>query len=136
MGNIAKITFNKGRLTPKVDPRVDWEGYDGGCRELDNMIPTQYGVAERRPGTEFIASTTSSAVITGSLVSYENADVCYENNAVAIALDIGEDQIICFENDIVCNDNEIVMTTSDFTFISSALCYENVVVFYENDIVL
>lgn len=54
MSNIPIISFNAGELSPKIDARADIEKYPSGCRTLENMIPTIYGDAERRPGTEFI----------------------------------------------------------------------------------
>jgi hypothetical protein len=58
--NIAIITFNKGELSPKVDVRTDTEAYAAGCRRLENMIPTRYGGAERRPGLQFIYDATEA----------------------------------------------------------------------------
>lgn len=56
--NIAFITFNKGELSPKVDARTDTDAYAAGCRRMENMIPTRYGGAERRPGLKFIHDAT------------------------------------------------------------------------------
>lgn len=53
MPNVAKPNFT-GVLTPKIDVRIDTEAYASGCRRLDNMIPTVFGLVTRRPGTEMI----------------------------------------------------------------------------------
>jgi hypothetical protein len=56
MPNIPVLSFNTGLLSPQIDARSDVEKYRSGCRVLENMIPRVYGPAERRPGTEYIAS--------------------------------------------------------------------------------
>ncbi len=58
MSNIIVTHFNSGKLTQDLDALSTLEKYDGGCRELDNMIPDQYGNAVRRPGTTLITSST------------------------------------------------------------------------------
>ncbi len=58
--NIGILSFNSGELTPKIDARSDVEKYRAGCRTLENFIPTIYGIAERRPGTEFVAIAKNS----------------------------------------------------------------------------
>jgi hypothetical protein len=52
--NISITTFNKGEVTPKIYERVDTDMYKPGCRIMENFIPTIYGCAERRTGTQFI----------------------------------------------------------------------------------
>ena len=61
MPNIPLLVFNSGELSPKVDARSDFEPlvvyidkYSAGCRTLENMIPTIYGPAVKRPGTIFV----------------------------------------------------------------------------------
>jgi hypothetical protein len=54
MSNIARTNLGGGEFTPKIDVRTDTEKYISGCRRLENMIPTVYGLATRRPGTELI----------------------------------------------------------------------------------
>ncbi len=49
-------SFNAGKLAPLMDQRYDQEKHLFGCRTLDNFYPLIYGAAERRPGTQFIAS--------------------------------------------------------------------------------
>lgn len=60
MANIPIITFNAGLLTPKIDVRIDIDKYKGGCSRIENMFPTKYGLAERRPGTKFINDATEA----------------------------------------------------------------------------
>ena len=50
----AIVNFNGGEYSPKIDARADTEKHAGGCRKLENMIPSIFGGAEKRPGTEFI----------------------------------------------------------------------------------
>ena len=61
MPNLPVISFNAGKLSPLIDARSDIEKYKFGCRTLANMLPRIYGPAERRPGTKYIATTTSVA---------------------------------------------------------------------------
>jgi hypothetical protein len=57
--NEAILSFNAGELSPKIDTRIDVEKYRSGCRRLENMIPTKYGGAEKRPGLQFIQDATT-----------------------------------------------------------------------------
>lgn len=57
--NDAILSFNAGELSPKIDSRTDVEKYRSGCRRLENMIPTKYGGAEKRPGLKFIKDATT-----------------------------------------------------------------------------
>ena len=50
----AIVNFNGGEYSPKIDARADTEKHAGGCRILENMIPSILGGAEKRPGTELI----------------------------------------------------------------------------------
>jgi hypothetical protein len=61
--NVPLLAFNKGELSPKIDCRSDTEAYSSGCRRLENMIPSKYGCAERRPGTEMIDEATGALAI-------------------------------------------------------------------------
>ncbi len=56
MTNEIVVNFNSGEMTPQTDARDDIEKYAGGCRQLDNMIPDQFGNATKRPGTELIVA--------------------------------------------------------------------------------
>ena len=58
--NISILSFNSGELSPKIDTRSDTEKYRNGCRRLENLIPTKYGGAEKRPGLLFINNATEA----------------------------------------------------------------------------
>jgi hypothetical protein len=73
MANIPIISFNSGELSPLIDARSDIEKYSSGCRTLQNMIPRIYGNVERRPGTEYIASS-KDASLTAKLVPFIYSD--------------------------------------------------------------
>jgi hypothetical protein len=60
MSNEALLSFNSGELSPKIDSRTDVEKYRAGCRTLENLIPTKYGGAEKRPGLRFIYDATTA----------------------------------------------------------------------------
>jgi hypothetical protein len=53
--NTGVVTFNTGEVSPLLAARVDLEKYLSSCRILENMFPTVYGAAVRRPGYEMIA---------------------------------------------------------------------------------
>lgn len=58
--NVSILSFNAGELSPKIDTRSDTEKYQAGCRRLENLIPTKYGGAEKRPGLKFIYDATEA----------------------------------------------------------------------------
>lgn len=58
--NEAILSFNSGELSPKIDQRIDVEKYRAGCRRLENMIPTKYGGAEKRPGFKYIDTSNAN----------------------------------------------------------------------------
>ena len=135
MPNLGQKNFNTGEVTEKIDVRTDLAKYPGASRRSDNMIPTVFGGSTRRPGTEFIVTSTSFDEIVDSILSYEDEGVCYEDDVVAI-LDISEDEILCYEDDILCYEDEVVATGDVPIFVLNALCYEDDVLFYENDILI
>lgn len=59
-----RVSFNAGEISPWLDPRIDLDKYHMGCIELQNMRPSIYGGAMRRPGTVYMgaAKTSSTAV--------------------------------------------------------------------------
>ncbi len=57
---LIQNAFNKGEWSPRLDGRSDLEGYYGACRTLENMFPTRYGPAERRPGLKYVAEVKDS----------------------------------------------------------------------------
>ena len=57
-------SFNAGEWSPKLDGRSDLEKYYSACRILQNMYPTRYGPAERRPGLQFVAEVKDSSKVT------------------------------------------------------------------------
>lgn len=133
---IATINFNSGEFTPKIDARSDTEKYAGGCRRLENMIPSVFGSAERRPGTEFISNTAVLGTMITNIIAYENVGVCYEDDVISEAYSTFLEQIVCHENDIVCHENNMVFATSLVSQALIVVCYENNVVFYENELVI
>lgn len=53
--------FNAGELSPRLLCRPDIEHYSRGCRVLENFLPTPYGSAERRPGTQVMAAANGAS---------------------------------------------------------------------------
>ena len=133
--NVGIINISGGEFTPHIDCRADIEKYSSGCRHLENILPTIYGVVERRPGTVFITREVDTDVVLPSILSFENTGVCYENT---VALTASNDLIpvfICYENGMVCYDNEVIYETQTAILSEDIVCHENSTVFYENEIV-
>lgn len=90
MPNAAYITFNKGELSPKVDVRADTDAYSAGCRRLENMIPTRYGCAEKRPGFQYVATAyNTTAIESDTIKDYYNTG---DDEARSAYGDIGRGQ--------------------------------------------
>jgi len=71
--NYPIINLNGGEYSPLIDVRSDLQKHPTGCRTLQNMIPRIYGNVERRPGTEYIASTKDSSLV-ARLVAFIYSD--------------------------------------------------------------
>lgn len=80
--------FNAGELSPKIDARHDLDKYKGGCRRLENMIPTKYGGAERRPGTKFIEDSTTAP--NGNTITTVRVIPFVYSRAVAYQIELGD----------------------------------------------
>ena len=52
--------FNGGEVSPSTYARYDQELYNTACIKMENFIPMQAGGAERRPGTKYLSSLSSS----------------------------------------------------------------------------
>ena len=50
------VQFSGGEWAPAMDNRYDLEGYRNGARKMRNCIPTKQGGAQRRPGSQWVAS--------------------------------------------------------------------------------
>ena len=53
--------FTAGELSPKLDGRTELQKYFNGAKQLQNFLVVPQGGATRRPGTQFIAETKTSA---------------------------------------------------------------------------
>lgn len=78
--------MNAGELSPLLDGRNDQEKYNMGCRIMENAFPLIYGGAERRPGTEFIASQKVQSAI-ARLVGFEYS--------------VDDTYMLCFEDQVI-----------------------------------
>ncbi len=78
MINVPLITFAGGEQSPLIDARSDLEKHSSGCRTLRNMIPRIYGNVERRPGTEYIASTKDSSLVSRLVAFIYSDDIAYQ----------------------------------------------------------
>lgn len=56
-----QTNFNAGRLSTRLEGRVDLAKYANGCRVLQNFIPQIQGPAEKRPGTRFVADANQGS---------------------------------------------------------------------------
>ena len=59
-----RISFNAGEISPWLDPRIDLEKYQMGCRQMENVRGSMYGGAVKRAGTQYLgaALTADTAV--------------------------------------------------------------------------
>ena len=81
--------FNNGEVSPSTYARYDQELYDSACLKMENFIPMQTGGAERRPGTKYLASLSSSTnVIYPFVFNNENAySLIFTNTSLIIYKD-------------------------------------------------
>jgi hypothetical protein len=87
-------SFNTGELSDNMDARTDLEIYRKGCKLLENFYILPQGGVERRPGTEFIKTTSSSTAgkYPARLIPFEfSSDVVY-------VIEIGHDGSNPFSN--------------------------------------
>ncbi len=136
MANIPTIN-SSGELSPQLDARSDYEKYGYGCRHCENFLPTIYGCAERRPGTQLVSQTIDLDTILPSIVSWQNVEVCYENEVVSTLPDTAVNRalipvFVCYENLITCWENRVVVESQTAILSENIVCYENKPVFYEN----
>ena len=136
MGNMktAIVKFNSGEFSPKIDARHDTEKYAGGCRTLTNMIPSIYGTATRRPGTEFITTDGAFNTILNSIVAQDEVVICWENTVAVTDFDSTLNQITCHDNDVMCYENEVVSDVN-MAFLTRVICHENNMVFHEGNVI-
>ncbi|KKM04325.1 hypothetical protein LCGC14_1765380 [marine sediment metagenome] len=104
------VSFNAGELSPLMDARIDQAKYLAGCRTMVNYIPLIYGGAQRRSGTEFIATQKDQSA-KGKVVAFEHS--------------VDDTYILLFENQNirVFRDGGRVLTatgTEDNTLIDAA----------------
>ncbi len=62
--------FNAGELSPLLLARPDLEQYSRGCQILENFLPTPYGTAERRPGTQLMWALPPERGTSGRLAGF------------------------------------------------------------------
>jgi hypothetical protein len=111
----ALLSFNSGELSPKIDNRLDMERYRAGCRRLENMIPTKYGGAEKRPGTAFLYDGTTSP---NSLTTTTIRMIPFiYSSSVAYKIEVGHKYMRFFYGDAVLKneDTEEVWITTPYT---------------------
>jgi hypothetical protein len=117
--NEAILSFNAGELSPKIDTRIDVEKYRAGCRRLDNMIPTKYGGAEKRPGLKYIQDATTSpnneTVTTVRLVPF------IYSKSVAYMIEIGTKYMRFYFGDAILTDED-----SDVVWIATPYAEEHI----------
>lgn len=78
--NFIQNAFNSGELSEKLKGRTDIREYFKGCEVLENFIPYRQGGAGRRPGTQYLSTTTlDDAVIIPFIVSKTEAYVVIIN---------------------------------------------------------
>jgi hypothetical protein len=104
--NTPIINFNSGELSPLIDARSDIDKYSAGCRILENMIPRVYGVAERRPGTQYIYGAYDNTVV-GRLIPF------IYSNTIAYVIEMSAlINRYFFDGGIVLDSSSNVVTTT------------------------
>ncbi|KKN75796.1 hypothetical protein LCGC14_0376720 [marine sediment metagenome] len=108
MPNHPIINFNSGELSKLIDARSDIDKYAAGCRVLENMIPRVYGIAERRPGLQFILAADDNAVA-GRIIPF------IYSNAIAYVIEMG-DQVFrfFFDGGVVLDGASAVETATPY----------------------
>lgn len=100
------INFNSGELSPLIDARSDVEKYRAGLRICENMIPRVYGLAERRPGTQFITAVHTSTV-KSRLIPF------IFSNIIAYVIEMGALVFrFFFDGGLVLDSNNNIVTTT------------------------
>ncbi|HKJ72940.1 MAG TPA: hypothetical protein VKA19_02385, partial [Alphaproteobacteria bacterium] len=59
----VQTNFIRGELTPRINGRIDFDGYFDGAADLKNCIVQPFGGALRRSGTRFVAEVADSSKI-------------------------------------------------------------------------
>lgn len=73
-----QLNFNGGEISPLLFRRYDLDVFSRGCRQMQNMIPRKYGNAEKRNGTQYIASTKYGSGKNARLVTFSySTDVVF-----------------------------------------------------------
>lgn len=68
-GGKAILLFSTGEVSPLLAGRTDLEKVEGAARILQNMVLKQAGPAQRRAGTQYVASAKGVAGSSGALDS-------------------------------------------------------------------
>ena len=106
MPNEPLISFNSGELSPLIDARSDIEKYKAGCRTLENFIPRVYGIAERRPGLQFILAGVDNAA-KGRIIPF------IYSNAIAYVIEMSNLSFrFFFDGGIVLDGGDNIVTTT------------------------
>ena len=106
MPNEPLISFNSGELSPLIDARSDIEKYKAGCRTLENFIPRVYGIAERRPGLQFILGGVDNAA-KGRGIPF------IYSNAIAYVIEMSNLSFrFFFDGGIVLDGGDNIVTTT------------------------
>ena len=70
--------FNAGKLSKRLEGRVDLAKYANGCRELTNFIPQVQGPAQKRSGTRFVLSARITTGIPPDFFRYAHRMIPFE----------------------------------------------------------
>jgi len=104
--NESLISFNAGELSPLIDARSDIEKYAAGCRTLENMIPRVYGLAERRPGFQYIRAAVADGTA-GRVIPF------IYSNAIAYIIEMSDELFrFYFDGGIVLDGSSDIVTTA------------------------
>jgi len=57
----VQTNFTRGELSPRLQGRIDFQGFFNGVEELNNMVVIPHGGVMKRPGTRYVAETKADS---------------------------------------------------------------------------
>ncbi len=63
MAKLIQTAFDSGQYSPRMDGRVDVEGYRNACKRIENFMVFPQGGAIARSGSKYIANTKADGAV-------------------------------------------------------------------------
>jgi len=100
--------FTVGKVSPRVEGRIDLEAYARSCRTLENFIIAPQGGVDRRPGTKWVVNSKTS----GDADSAEIALIPFIDKGGRYVLELGHNYL------------RVIDTTDHTQEVSGSAAYE------------